>query len=528
MAACPKKADRLFELHPRDMAISRDSEVEEAAEGGDETAFSREPQVEEAAEGGYETDEGDYKNELGEKVVGALYARKYEIAKLAVLLKIIDNGLKLKGGVDQISSGIDLKKEGYMEIFNKKTFKSGLEKSIFGDEMVLKGMRQSGKALFGLGLDSAYAIALNKLGDGDQSIEYGVRRPSITVLQIERFVPDMKNILIWTDLSVRDSGQREFLDRRCKYNNCFITKNRTLFGDVRYFDAVLFDSAAASEGMELPEARGTFQKYIFVATASADDHPVCDPVYDDFFNWTWTYRYDSTITYRFFTIFNAQYEELGSNFRWYSSMGAVDDAFKSQFSTKSKAAAVFLDRCYTPSQREKLIHDLQMDLAKYNLTVDIFGKCGEVQCKTKNMKPCLWRLKKTYYFYLAFEDSMSFDYITDIALYAYNNNAVPIVYGGAQYERYLPPGSYINAYNTTTESLAAKMFHLMSNRDAYFDNFRFRNHYFFSKVEPLDLCRLCETLNNPASLVQKVTYYNFRRWWNPSYDLRCLIKKYGL
>lgn len=50
------------------------------------------------------------------------------------------------------------------------------------------------------------------------------------------------------------------------------------------------------------------------------------------------------------------------------------------------------------------------------------------------MQPCHWRIRKNYYFYLAFEDSISADYITTEVLYAYDNNAVPIVYGGATYE----------------------------------------------------------------------------------------------
>lgn len=41
-----------------------------------------------------------------------------------------------------------------------------------------------------------------------------------------------------------------------------------------------------------------------------------------------------------------------------------------------------------------------------------------------------------YYFYLAFEDSMSVDYITQAVLNAYDNYAVPIVYGGVHYDKY--------------------------------------------------------------------------------------------
>lgn len=69
------------------------------------------------------------------------------------------------------------------------------------------------------------------------------------------------------------------------------------------------------------------------------------------------------------------------------------------------------------------------------MTIDIFGKCGNMECRRKTMKPCLWKLRKLYFFYLALEDSFAEDYVTKTVLFAYENNAVPIVYGGADYQR---------------------------------------------------------------------------------------------
>lgn len=141
------------------------------------------------------------------------------------------------------------------------------------------------------------------------------------------------------------------------------------------------------------------------------------------------------MTYRFFTIYNSDYQELGSHFQWNYNMKPVDLSLKSQFVTKSKAAAIFLDKCTSKSKRELLIEKLNAHLLKFNLSIDIFGKCGSKQCRRKTMNPCFWRLKKNYHFYLAFEDSVSYDYVTDIVLYGYKHNAVPIVYGGARYDQ---------------------------------------------------------------------------------------------
>ncbi|XP_050355246.1 alpha-(1,3)-fucosyltransferase C-like [Nymphalis io] len=334
----------------------------------------------------------------------------------------------------------------------------------------------------------------------------------VPIIRIDRFLPDMRNILLWTKIhGLEGEGQKYFIDQKCAFINCYFTTNKSLFGDLRYFDVILFNLQDVSEGAySLPELRSASQKYIFVANDSSDNFPVCNPVFDVFFNWTWTYRFDSTISYRFITIYNTYYEELGSHFQWNYNMKPIEPSLKSQFVTKSKAAVIFLDKCKSRSKRENLIKDLQIDLAMYNLDVDVFGSCGPKQCKRKTMNPCFWRLRKTYFFYLAFEDSFDYDYITDIVLYAYNNNAVPIVYGGARYESYLPPGSYINALNTSTMALATSMHDIIKNKEKYYDFFRWKNHYTISKSPVLNACALCEILNSPARLVQNVVNSKFR------------------
>lgn len=111
------------------------------------------------------------------------------------------------------------------------------------------------------------------------------------------------------------------------------------------------------------------------------------------------------------------------------------DRFKQALKSKNTAAAMFLDNCKSRSKREIYLKNLQKALLQYNMTVDVYGKCGTKQCRRINMKPCLWKLKKYYYFYLAFEDSFAEDYVTKTVLYAYKNNVIPIVYGKAAYER---------------------------------------------------------------------------------------------
>lgn len=114
----------------------------------------------------------------------------------------------------------------------------------------------------------------------------------VPMLRIDRFVADMKHILLLKKIYGLDGeGQTYFIDRKCTYINCYFSTNRSLLGDVRYFDVVLFNLQDVSEGnILLPDLRSSSQKYVFVANDSSDNFPVCNPIYDDFFNWTWTYR----------------------------------------------------------------------------------------------------------------------------------------------------------------------------------------------------------------------------------------------
>lgn len=114
----------------------------------------------------------------------------------------------------------------------------------------------------------------------------------VSVIKIDRFLPDIKHILLWTKIhNLEGEDQDYFLTHKCEYVNCYFTMNRTLLGDVRYFDAILFNLQDISgDETLLPSLRSSNQKYIFVANDSSDNFPVCNAAYDIFFNWTWTYR----------------------------------------------------------------------------------------------------------------------------------------------------------------------------------------------------------------------------------------------
>ncbi|XP_050682732.1 alpha-(1,3)-fucosyltransferase C-like [Leptidea sinapis] len=181
-------------------------------------------------------------------------------------------------------------------------------------------------------------------------------------------------------------------------------------------------------------AQALYQRYIFTASESAANYPVCSPYFEDYYNSTWTYKLDSTI-------------------RW------IED--------------------------------------------------------------CLDLLRKDYFFYLAFENSLAEDYVTEKILYPLMHYTVPIVYGGADYSRFLPPGSYIDAGKLSADEVASLILKAINYRHEYEDYFRWHNHYEYKEFPAeADVCSLCKLLNTHEDNTSIVN--NFRKWWNPDYEIICV------
>ena len=82
---------------------------------------------------------------------------------------------------------------------------------------------------------------------------------------------------------------------------------------------------------------------------------------------------------------------------------------------------------------------------KNYIQVDVYGKCGDFQCANHSgIFPCDYKLGTNYKFYLAFENSICVDYVTEKLFNTFLLPIVPVVLGGANYEKYAPKHSYIN------------------------------------------------------------------------------------
>lgn len=252
-------------------------------------------------------------------------------------------------------------------------------------------------------------------------------------------------ILIWTPMfrepfTFWKHKRKSFVAMNCKFQNCFIIENSDYFDDVTNFDVILFNTIDMTELMDLPQARSDNQIYVFVSTESAQNYPQKAEIFNYFFNYTWTYKLNSDITYPYFIVRNKLRRKIigpAKRVHWMNAtkMRPVDKSTKNRLQNKTVAAAWFVTNCLVDS-RLKYAHALDKELNKYNLQLDIYGACGHKACPRAEIDTCLSLLESDYYFYLAFENSFCEDYVTEKLLNALDHYTVPVVRGGANYSRY--------------------------------------------------------------------------------------------
>lgn len=249
--------------------------------------------------------------------------------------------------------------------------------------------------------------------------------------------------LVYPDLKV---GQHGFLSRNCSFVNCFYITERFYFNDQKNFDILLFNAKGFCGGaIDSPPNRSENQKFVFVGLDAA---PSC-PVYETKINFdlTWTYKLSSDIIRPFFIIKNKDNEVIGPRkyMSWDTKVEDMESAdTQILLKTKDKNIAAFFmySYCETKTPQQEFIEKLGTELAKYGQHLDTYGTCGQLQCAMKyetgsRVPRCSDLIQRDYYFYLAFEDDLGEDYVTDNLLHALNNYAVPVVYGGANYSRFV-------------------------------------------------------------------------------------------
>ena len=305
---------------------------------------------------------------------------------------------------------------------------------------------------------------------------------------------------------VGNSGSEIFERQGCSYD-CFITNDHTFLNRSA---AVLFHGKTL--GKDMPSRPFWSQRWVFFLLESPIHLRTLGNTMNDKFNWTMMYRLDSDIPLTYGKVTKKSTAKLSARMVKTSTETKNMTAIK-----KKKLISWMVSNCHTPSKREKYVRELQ----KY-INVDIYGACGNMKCPkkwTQKDSGCMGMIGKTYKFYLAFENSLCKDYVTEKFFKAFSYNLVPVVRGEANYTKYIPPGYkwFINSADfQSPKELADYLLYLDNNPTEYAKYLEGREHYdfhtYFNIRDSPAWCDLCEKLHHD-NLPVKV-YKHIDKWWS--------------
>ena len=142
-----------------------------------------------------------------------------------------------------------------------------------------------------------------------------------------------------------------------------------------------------------------------------------------------------------------------------------------------------------PSGRDDYVTEL-----KRHIKVDIFGKT--VKRPIEKGLPTE-KLYNSYKFFIAFENALCSEYITEKVWNPLKMGLIPIVLGGGDYDNLLPPRSFINVVDFQSPRHLADYLRLLDrNETLYNQYFDWRMHYevIQNRGSWYPVCDLCQVL----------------------------------
>ena len=265
------------------------------------------------------------------------------------------------------------------------------------------------------------------------------------------------------------------------------------------------------------------QKYVMFLMESPKNDGFPYEKFDNFFNWTMTFRLDSDFPNPYgwvepinnplsvptgindlpdLTFDTQKRDKITVNF--------IED-LRQKTSKKQKLVAWMVSNCGTHSQREDYVKELQE-----HISVDIYGGCGKFKCKKvqNDANKCLEHLDENYKFYLSFENSVCNDYVTEKFWNPLSLSSIlPIVLGAGNYTKIAPTKSFIDAQSFESPAkLAEHLLYLDQNFEEYSKYFLWKTKFRVKHNEHnVALCKVCEELNNES--IQTKSYSNMNTWW---------------
>jgi len=315
----------------------------------------------------------------------------------------------------------------------------------------------------------------------------------------------------WGPRNAEEAESYKFTDwdgTPCKENRCQITFDKSLRN---FSDAVLVHVGHPKFKIDDAKSnRPSSQRWVLYTKESPGVFPIGD-IADGVFNWTATYRRDSD----FFVPYGSY-----SPLKIPSKSAVVEQPNENVNFAKGKdkmATFGVSNHCNERGFRFSYVRALLK-----HIPISLYGKCAPM-FESNNTWKCPRRKGQIdedcdeeihrHKFYLAFENSLCVDYITE----KYWRNSlerglVPVVLGGAHYSPEMAiPGSFINAADfDSVKDLADYLKYLDTNDTAYNQYFKWKTKYKVVKYN-FWLCQLCKALHDPTKPAK--IYHKLSEFW---------------
>ncbi|PVD19592.1 hypothetical protein C0Q70_20082 [Pomacea canaliculata] len=217
------------------------------------------------------------------------------------------------------------------------------------------------------------------------------------------------------------------------------------------------------------------------------------------FNWTMSYRFDSDIVDLYGLVVKRK---------------TVPEKNYTDILAKKKRFAFWLvSHCPSYGRREDYVKLLQ----QHHISVDSYGDCGSTKCPRSHDDACFQLIDTDYKFFLAFENALCKDYITEKLFRYLGANVVVVARGSNEYRYHAPPGIFVNTADfKTTKELADYLLYLDSHPEEYikilkkkdqyqylYEDYPIRSedgevvymHYHYEAVSMCEMCRRLWNLN---------------------------------
>ncbi|MEE6498525.1 hypothetical protein FKM82_003141 [Ascaphus truei] len=253
---------------------------------------------------------------------------------------------------------------------------------------------------------------------------------------------------------------------------CFFTDNRSLYSSA---DAVVFHHRdVCNSRKQLPQITRPDKQYWIWFNLESPTHSPNLGFMDKLINLTMSYRADS---------------DIWTTYGWLEKHDGVQNF---TIPVKNKLVAWAISNWNPSSRRVQYYEEL-----KKHIPIDRYGGNQKSLPAEKQTE-----VLSTYKFYLAFENSIHEDYITEKLWYnALVSGTVPVVIGPPRenYERFIPPDSFIHVDDfSTAKELATYLTDLEKDHQRYQQYFNWR-----SKYQPvgktsyiMQYCKVCKALKN--------------------------------